>query len=625
VNEALVWTNPEWDGRDPGAFALVIGVSRYDHLPGGSGEPAQETYGLPQLHVCALTAYRFFRWLRESYQSDGVRLARCWLLLSPTAEELAVESDLADYQRPTFTACGHAAAEWFATMRDLAPESARQSRSLFFFTGHGLELHQGDQILLPCDYLEPPASVVNRALSTRNLRSGLAGLTVPVQLFFIDACRNDHSRFRDRGQQLRGTEVLNEEGAAWASPTVVSPIVYATTTGAQAFQPTNVDDELSIFGRALIEGLSEPPAEVRKCGELVCRIGLYELMGYLTRRVPELLADYRSTAAQPVSLGGQSQPITIAEVNATTNARPMPPSIAATNQRVLSLSANLPSTDWGYLAQSTQVLDVFGGGSMADFWAHHTLRAESGGAVRHELVSVARHELSAYRLVVRIPDATVPTVLRASDSCAELSCRLPALGQDVLLRLEASANDRGGWNISVGVDPSTSGIVGAAASAWLRYMEGDMSAVLNAADDLVQAVLAGRSASPIPALVAGLAGLRVNQDALLPWLDDIVLLYPTWPDFRILQCEQELRSDAARDLVARAAAALSVYTLPFTTEALGYAAEHAALVMRRPAAVSSVALDAARRIEEAVDALQPGGLFRVESHPYRLKSPSHSS
>jgi hypothetical protein len=617
VSESIVWTNPDWNGRDPGAFALVIGVSRYDHLPGGDGGTAQETYGLPQLNVSALTAYRFFQWLRDQYACDGIRLAQCWLLLSPTPDELAAEPGGAGWPRPTYAACARAAAQWYATMHGLDPESARQSRSFFFFTGHGLELYQDDQVLLPCDYLEPPASLINQALSTRNLRSGLAGLTVPTQLFFIDACRNDHSRFRDRGQQLRGSDVLNEDGAAWANPGNVSPIVHATATGAQAFQPTSVAGGLTIFGQALIEGVSEPPAQIRECEQDVCHVDLYDLMKFLARRVPELLAGYGATVSQPVSLGGHSSPVTVADVDAGSAAQPMPPSTAATSKRLLSVSASLPSTDWGNLVgDGTQVLDVFGGDSMAALWAGHTLQTEAGQAVRHDLMSVARHEVSAYRLLVGVPDATVPTVLRASDGRAALSCRLPALGRDIVLRLDAAGNDHGGWNISVGVDPSSAGIVGQAASSWLQYAEGDMPAVLREADQLVQPVLAGKSPSPLPALVAALAQLRASPAASLPWLRDLVLLYPAWPDFRILQAELELRSAAAEDVAARAMAALSSYSLPFTTEALGYAAGQAAVATRRPDPASPAAASpaaAARQVEQAISVLQPGGLFCVMS------------
>jgi hypothetical protein len=58
-----LWENPTWRPGTPGLFAVVIGVSAYDHLRGGSGEQAADSYDLGQLFVSASTAFRFFQWL----------------------------------------------------------------------------------------------------------------------------------------------------------------------------------------------------------------------------------------------------------------------------------------------------------------------------------------------------------------------------------------------------------------------------------------------------------------------------------------------------------------------------------------------------------------------------------
>jgi hypothetical protein len=61
-----LWVDPGWTLADPGTIAVVVGVSRYPHLADGD-HPAANTYGLGQLHVSALTAFRFFEWLRDKY------------------------------------------------------------------------------------------------------------------------------------------------------------------------------------------------------------------------------------------------------------------------------------------------------------------------------------------------------------------------------------------------------------------------------------------------------------------------------------------------------------------------------------------------------------------------------
>jgi hypothetical protein len=52
-------------------------------------------------------------------------------------------------------------------MQQLPRSVAEHSRALFFFSGHGLEVHQDQQILLLSDYLKPPQRNWNKALSTK--------------------------------------------------------------------------------------------------------------------------------------------------------------------------------------------------------------------------------------------------------------------------------------------------------------------------------------------------------------------------------------------------------------------------------------------------------------------------
>src|SRR5437660_9120520 len=96
-NSPGLWMNPQWSDKTPGTFAVVIGVSAYDYLAGGSGPTAPTTYNLGQLTVSALTAFRFFEWLQNAYSVAGCPLARCWLLVSPTREEQAIAPGLGNH------------------------------------------------------------------------------------------------------------------------------------------------------------------------------------------------------------------------------------------------------------------------------------------------------------------------------------------------------------------------------------------------------------------------------------------------------------------------------------------------------------------------------------------------
>lgn len=140
-----LWLNPKWKEGDPGTFAVIVGVSKYEHLDGSDA-----CYGLDQLSVSAQTAYNFFCWLRDHYRYSACPLARSFLLLSPTQEETALQPEIAaNGVTPTFANCEKAIESWYEMMRQLGKEAAEQSRSIFFFSGHGLEIIEDQQILLP--------------------------------------------------------------------------------------------------------------------------------------------------------------------------------------------------------------------------------------------------------------------------------------------------------------------------------------------------------------------------------------------------------------------------------------------------------------------------------------------
>src|SRR5262249_40539268 len=121
------WLNLQWNEGDPGTFAVIVGVSEYDHLPGGPGRTARTTYNLRQLHVSAMTAFRFFQWLSDSYAIKDCPLAKCWLLLSPTRDEIAAVPGLGKYMgRPTFDNITVTVNEWFQEMLGLSARSAER-------------------------------------------------------------------------------------------------------------------------------------------------------------------------------------------------------------------------------------------------------------------------------------------------------------------------------------------------------------------------------------------------------------------------------------------------------------------------------------------------------------------
>ena len=298
-----LWTRTDWTPNEPGTFAVIIGISLYNHLAGGAGQQALEQYDLPQLQVSAQTAYRFFQWLQDEYQCPDGLPAKCWLLLAPTKEEIQHEMQITEHMdSPSFQNIDTAVREWFSCMENLSADIAAKSRAIFFFSGHGIEITQNNQLLFPCNYLEPPSPpVLDRAVSTENLWKGLAALYVPNQFFFVDACRNDHDKLRNL--EIRGTPILNEPRARGTRPRN-SPILYASASGSQAWQPNSPKDGPSFYGRALLEGLRAFPQVRIDRDQRPWPVTVPPLHEYVHNRALGLLRAKAPTLDQIVTQGG---------------------------------------------------------------------------------------------------------------------------------------------------------------------------------------------------------------------------------------------------------------------------------------------------------------------------------
>jgi hypothetical protein len=316
--EPGAWINPAWQKGSPGTFAVVIGVSRYTYLDGSDA-----SLGLGQLEVSAITAFRVFNWLVDHYYVAGCPLARCWLLLSPTSKEQAFDAAITTHlHEPTFDHCENAIGWWASHMAALPPNAAEASRGLFFFSGHGLEQVKGHQLLIPSDYLRPPNRNPNRALSTRNLSSGLATSKVPLQLFLLDACRD--APMLPTGARLTGTDVLPESGPQNSRKSYFSPILYATNSGQQAFQQRSPEQGLSLFGQALLDGLVGKPDLALKAAGTSVWVNLFPLQEFIMARVIEALEKEQAVDPQPVMLDGAYNAL-VTELPAATTKDNLPP------------------------------------------------------------------------------------------------------------------------------------------------------------------------------------------------------------------------------------------------------------------------------------------------------------
>jgi hypothetical protein len=170
-------------GVNPGAHALIVGVSEYPHL-GGGRTPVADPWDMTQLTSAASTAHKVFEWLKSATLTAP--LATCRVLLSPSP----IEAHLAGVADPaTLANVKQEARAWRA---DAA--SHPDNVTFFYFAGHGVQRTKEDAVLCLMDFRDPADTVLHRAIDVATLFGGMSpSPTQPniarTQFYFIDACR----------------------------------------------------------------------------------------------------------------------------------------------------------------------------------------------------------------------------------------------------------------------------------------------------------------------------------------------------------------------------------------------------------------------------------------------------
>jgi hypothetical protein len=281
-------------GGGPGLHALIVGVSQYRHLLGGSG-PTASFVDLRQLSSAARSAYALYRWLLDRQQRLPIPLASVRLLLSPSPEELDAEPGLAELSGP----CGleaflTAAYDWRADA-----DTHRGGYTLFYFAGHGIQANGTDTALLLEDFGDGRGGLLRNAVSTQNLIAGMSHSrsrtnTARTQLYFIDTSR-DTPAWVGRSMSAAPSPVFNIEVSQATMPDDrTATCFYATAPSARAYAFAR---KQSLFSRALVEcleGAAARPvddlegAASGEPGETRWGVTLYSLSSALSQRMQEL-------------------------------------------------------------------------------------------------------------------------------------------------------------------------------------------------------------------------------------------------------------------------------------------------------------------------------------------------
>lgn len=287
-----LWRDPAWTPHMPGLYATVVGISAYPHLGGGQGARAADTFGLGQLDGSARTAARVFRWLRDGYRREGVPVVWCQLLLAPTsafAAELAAEG-LTHYVEPTYARLRDAIDEWTSFVPQQPAAAVNGSRTLLFYSGHGVQSSWWPQ-LLPADYLDPGQGLkpkLQHCIDIEELHRWINQSPVGEHLALIDACRNQFSPLASMGARGVGGFPAVPAGNAPRTAALLS----STSADHVAFQVPG--QPLTVFGQALVEAIEG----VAPDGDSV--LDWRELVDYIRPRVNFLLREAGSTQVQDV-------------------------------------------------------------------------------------------------------------------------------------------------------------------------------------------------------------------------------------------------------------------------------------------------------------------------------------
>ncbi|GAB3842463.1 caspase family protein [Dactylosporangium cerinum] len=617
-----LFVNPDWQPGTPGAFAVVIGVSDYPYLRDGSGwHPGDETFGLGQLYVSAATATAFFEWFSDKYDFQGTPPARCWLLLSPTAEERAASAAAVGSAPATLENCELALQAWYAAMESNGAATA-DSRGYFFFSGHGLEVSLDAQILLPSDYLRGPGRAVNNAISTDNLLKGLASSPVPQHYLFADACRNDVASLRQ--YVVQGRPILNVRAAGAANPDVLTGILYAAASGTIAWQPFKLSDGLSLFGRALIDGLRGlAGVELQGCNAGRCEVRFNPLQTYLKNRVTQLLADFGSPEKARIRQGGSPPDVGVTVV---VDSRSPFESLTGPAPVGQVLAARYDVTEvglsWTPADGEVSAHRIFGSEHMSEIWMRHVHASDlrTGASALVVVREVHRSDnTQAYRVVLELPPAPDGHWLCLDDPGRGGRRFAVALPDDSMtaplyeLTMDFEFDDSGiRWisAVEARLALSNRSRLGELARMWSRYELANAADAAHELDTsgLLQMVF-DKVKSPLAATVAATLLFRARRYDLLPvswlanlttwfmWNTDAAVLWAAHPDYR-----REVDPDR----------------LPLLELKLPYLAEVLQMAWRL---LSDLGPDddppwrLQAQVHRAMSVHRPGGLFAVYSGP----------
>lgn len=223
VSDRFVWFRTS-DSRGPGTHALVIGTSKYVHLPPSDSERAG-TFGLRQLDCAASAAMRFAQWLRTAYGNPEAPLKSIRLLASPSPRENAVFAESLDVVDASGDAVEEALIAWQAEA-----QSYPGSVAILYLCGHGVLESQDQMYVLLSDAFARPN--LTNAISVAPTQIALGAGSLRSSVIFVDACQQVPP---DPRWDLSGGRKLAPPRDPFIDSRATGPVYYASSPGGSAY------------------------------------------------------------------------------------------------------------------------------------------------------------------------------------------------------------------------------------------------------------------------------------------------------------------------------------------------------------------------------------------------------
>jgi Caspase domain len=279
-------------GDGPQTHALIIGVGKYKHLPGGEGPVLKKTFGLKQLTTPPLSATALANWMVSNLNNPAVPLGSVEMVLSPAQRYTNPGTGSSiDVAAATIANIQAAFDAWYDRC-DSHPDNV----AIFYFCGHGIA--RDNHYLLAEDFGASEKRPLQRTIDLERTHTGMARCAARTQILLIDACREVPYQLQGISSDDQGVALI--EGRIDSDMARDAPILSATMQGRKAYGPP---DSVTNFTRALIRALDGAGAEQVEDVWRVTYLGVVkavlDLLSTLIRpgaKKPEQLARSRGEA-----------------------------------------------------------------------------------------------------------------------------------------------------------------------------------------------------------------------------------------------------------------------------------------------------------------------------------------